>query len=71
MAKKLDYFVLANGKSPFLEWMEELEYRTQIVIDRFLQRMAQGGAKKLVKSLKNGLFEIKVDHGPGYILVEF
>ena len=33
---------------------------------RLIQRVASGGAKKSVKSLKNGIYEIKTPHGPGY-----
>jgi putative addiction module killer protein len=61
----IDYYVTSNNRSPFLEWMNQLDLRAQIVVDRFIQRVAQGGAKKSIKSLKNGLFEIKIPHGPG------
>ena len=65
MTKRVDYFVTANDKSPFLEWMDNLDLKSQIVVDRFIQRVAQGGAKKSIKSLKDGVFEIKIPHGPG------
>ena len=36
------------------------------IIIRTIQRVAQGGAKKSIKALKEGVFEIKIPHGPGY-----
>ena len=34
-------------------------------MDRYIQRVAQGGAKKSIKSLKGGLFEIRIPYGSG------
>ena len=39
--------------------------KAQVIVDRFIQRVAQGGAKKSVRNLKDGVFEIKIPHGPG------
>jgi len=39
--------------------------KAQIIVDRFVQRVGQGGAKKSIKSLKDGVFEIKIPFGPG------
>ncbi len=63
--KKIDYYVTENGKEPFLEWVNSLDIASQIRVDRFIQRVAQGGAKKSIRSLKNGVFEIKIPHGSG------
>lgn len=63
--KQLIYFTAGNGKSPFLEWIDELDTKSEVIVDRFLQRVSQGGAKKSIKSLKDGIFEIKIPHGPG------
>lgn len=63
--KKVDYYVTENDKSPFLEWIDNLDIKSQIIVDRFIQRVAQGGAKKSIKSLKNGVFEIKIPHASG------
>ena len=33
---------------------------------RAILKLADGGAKKSVKALKNGVFELKIPIGPGY-----
>ena len=38
----------------------------KVVVIRIIQRVASGGARKSVKALKDGVFEIKIPHGPGY-----
>jgi putative component of toxin-antitoxin plasmid stabilization module len=60
--KKIDHYVTENDKTPFLDWVNGLDMNTQIIVDRFIQRVAQGGAKKHIKSLKDGVFEIKIYH---------
>ena len=63
--KRIDYYVNENDKAPFLEWSEGLDMKSQIIVDRLIQRVAQGGAKKSIKSLKDGVFEIKIPHASG------
>ena len=65
MVKQIDYYVTEKGKEPFLEWVNSLNTKTQIVIDRYIQRVAQGGAKKSIKNLKDGVFEIKIPYAGG------
>lgn len=65
VAKYVDYFVTEENKAPFLEWSDNLEIKCQIIVDRFIQRVANGGAKKSVKSLKNNIFEIKIPYASG------
>ncbi len=64
--KKIKYFVTENGNSPFEDWMNKLDNVAQAIVFRFIQRVAKGGAKKSIKVLKDGVFEIKITHGPGY-----
>lgn len=61
----IDYYVTSNGKAPFVEWISNLDMKSQIIVDRYIQRVAQGGAKKSIKNLKKGLFEIKISYGSG------
>lgn len=63
--KSIDYYVTSSGKTPFLEWMNKLDMNSEIVVDRYIQRVAQGSAKKSIKSLKGGLFEIRIPYGGG------
>lgn len=56
----------AEGREPFSDWFEKLEWTTQGRIHGMIVRVACGGSKKNVKSVGSGVFEIKVDFGPGY-----
>ncbi|MFK7807616.1 MAG: hypothetical protein AB8F74_07460 [Saprospiraceae bacterium] len=64
--KKIKYFVTENGSSPFEDWLNKLDNVSQAIVSRFVHRVAKGGAKKSIKALKDGVFEIKITHGPGY-----
>lgn len=57
---------LENGREPYSEWIESLDLRTQARIFAYVDRVAAGGGKKNVKALGDGVFEIKIDFGPGY-----
>ena len=64
--KKVIYFVTSKGSSPFEDWFKKLDNIARAIIIRAIQRVAKGGAKKSIKALKDGVFEIKITHGPGY-----
>ncbi len=64
--KKIIYFVTENGSSPFEDWFNKLDKLVRVIVIRTIQRVAKGGAKKSIKALKDGVFEMKVPHGPGY-----
>ena len=63
--KSILYYVTESGKTPFLDWMNKLDMKSEIIVDRLIQRVAQGGAKKSIKSVKDGVFEIKIPHASG------
>ena len=63
--KSINYYVTSSGKAPFLEWMNKLDMNSETIVDRYIQKVAQGGAKKSIKNLKGGLFEIKIPYGSG------
>ena len=65
MTKSIHYYVKDNGKAPFLEWVNNLDMKQQVIVDRYIQRVAQGSSEKSVKSLKNGVFEIKIPYSSG------
>ncbi len=61
----LDYQT-ANGRDPFKEWLANLadrQARAKVAIR--VQRMA-GGNFGDHKPLSNGVWELRIDHGPGY-----
>lgn len=64
--KKIIYYTLENGDSPFENWLKKLDNLSRAIVVRFVQRVASGGAKKSIKALKDGIFEIKITNGPGY-----
>jgi putative addiction module killer protein len=62
----IEYYRDDNGKAPFLEWLYSLRdkvavYRVRARIDR-----VELGNFGMVKSLGDGVSELKIDHGPGY-----
>ena len=65
MIKSIHYYIKNNGKSPFLDWVNSLDIKQQVIVDRYIQRVAQGGARKSVKSLKDGVLEIKIPYSSG------
>ena len=38
--KKIDYYVAKNGRAPFMEWINTLDIKNQIIVDRYIQRVA-------------------------------
>lgn len=65
MKKSVHYYTKNNGKSPFLDWINSLDIKQQVIVDRYIQRVARGGARKSVKNLKDGVFEIKIPYSSG------
>ena len=67
MRKKIEYYVAENGKSPFALWLVKLDNRTRVTVYRLIQKVANGGARKSVKRLKDadGIFEMKSPYAAG------
>jgi len=59
----LEYF--AEGKSPFAEWFSGLDSVTAARVDRYVRRL-EAGNFGAAKSLRDGVFELRLDFGPGY-----
>ncbi|MEF8733757.1 MAG: type II toxin-antitoxin system RelE/ParE family toxin [Candidatus Accumulibacter meliphilus] len=61
----LDY-QMADGRDPFKEWLADLadrQARARVAVR--VQRMAAGNFGDH-KPLSDGVWELKIDHGPGY-----
>ena len=62
----LRYYVAANGKRPFAEWLFSLSDRTAAARMQIrLERLRLGNFGD-VRSLGRGLSELRIDVGPGY-----
>ena len=61
--KVLQYTVA--GKSPFAEWFNQLDAVTAARVDRYIRRLESGNFAA-AKSLPVGVFELRLDFGPGY-----
>jgi putative addiction module killer protein len=54
-----------SGRSPFAEWFNELDAVTAARVDRYVRRL-EAGNFGAAKSLRDGVFELRLDFGPGY-----
>jgi len=54
-----------SGRSPFGLWFAGLDARTAARVTAYILRL-QGGNTGAAKSLRGGLYELRIDTGPGY-----
>lgn len=66
--KTIKTLQLPNGKSPFKGWFLTLDPVSKIKILDYVNRLSLGGSKKNIKSLGDGLFELKINFKAGYRL---
>jgi putative addiction module killer protein len=64
--KIVEYFELPNGKQPCKEWLYELETSTRNKVISYVKRVAAGGARRNIRALGEGVYEVKVKWGSGY-----
>ncbi|ERR1700722_10961265 len=58
-------YLTSSGDSPFGAWFDDLDPRAAAKITVALTRLGQGNLSN-VKGVGAGVFEYKVDFGPGY-----
>lgn len=58
---------IEGERSPFGRWFGGLDSVTAARIDRFIRRM-EAGNFGAAKALRDGIFELRFDFGPGYRL---
>lgn len=63
--KELQYYLRENGESPFEEWFANLDFQSAAKVTTSLVRLEQGNVSN-VKSVGAGVFELKINWGPGY-----
>jgi putative addiction module killer protein len=54
-----------GGRSPFAEWFGGLDAVTAARVDRYIRRL-EAGNFAAAKALRDGVFELRLDFGPGY-----
>ncbi len=64
--KNVEIYQTRTGKEPFKEWLLRLSVEDQAYILRYIERIAKGGSKKNIKSLGDGIFEVKMTKGSAY-----
>ena len=55
---------LATGREPFTEWRKELDLAVQVAVSRRIERLSTGNLGDH-KPLGGGVFELRLDTGPG------
>ncbi len=62
----IEHYVTSEGIDIFSKWFEGLRDKTtKVVIERRLMRIENGSLGQ-VRALREGVWEIKIDFGPGY-----
>jgi putative addiction module killer protein len=62
---EIRYYVAGDGHQPFAKWFADLEPVARAKVTRGIVRMEQGNLSN-VKSVGEGVFEYRIDFGPGY-----
>jgi putative addiction module killer protein len=63
---ELRHYLTEAGRDPFQEWLDKLKDLTgRVAIQRRVDRVAAGNFGEH-KALKDGVWELKIDIGPGY-----
>jgi putative addiction module killer protein len=62
---EIRYLVTGSGRQPFAAWFADLEAVARAKVTRAIARLEQGNTSN-VKSVGEGVFEYRIDFGPGY-----
>src|SRR5882724_6583242 len=62
---EIRYYVAAGGQQPFAGWFADLEAVARAKVTRAVARLEQGNVSN-VKSVGEGVLELRIDFGPGY-----
>jgi putative addiction module killer protein len=64
--REIQQYRIADGKIPFSEWLESLrDFKGKAKIVKRLERVSDGNLGD-VRSLGEGVWEFRIDYGPGY-----
>jgi len=63
---EIRHYVSASGRDPYQQWLDKLkDLKGRVAIQRRLDRMADGNFGDH-KFCRNGVWELRIDFGPGY-----
>ena len=62
---KIVEYLSVDGASPFQNWFDRLDSRAAAKVTTALTRMGMGNTSN-VASVRGGVYERKIDYGPGY-----
>lgn len=64
--KEIRRYLTRDGKAPFAEWFNSLrDIKTKTIINMRLDRVGQGNLGDC-QSVGSGVYELRIDYGPGY-----
>ena len=64
--REIRNYLTAEGRSPFQEWLDSLrDMNARVRIEKRLERVALGNLGDY-RSVGQGVYELKIDYGPGY-----
>jgi putative addiction module killer protein len=64
--REIRNYLTAEGRSPFQEWLDSLrDMKARVRIEKRLERVALGNLGDY-RSVGQGVYELKIDYGPGY-----
>lgn len=58
-------YLTTGEKSPFAEWFDGLDAQAAVKVRTYVIRMGNGNLSQ-VKGVGEGVFECRIDYGPGY-----
>jgi putative addiction module killer protein len=61
-----EVYKTSTGKEPYTEWAESLNKNALVRIDARITRIEKTGNFGICEPVGNGVFELKLDFGPGY-----
>jgi putative addiction module killer protein len=62
---EIRYYVTSGGYAPFADWFEDLDLVARTKITRAVARLERRNFSN-VKSVGEGVLELRIDFGPGY-----
>jgi putative addiction module killer protein len=65
ISAEIRYYVTSGGYAPFADWFADLDVVARAKVTRAVARLEQGNLSN-VKSVGEGVLELRIDFGPGY-----